>query len=434
MQVVEKFGGTSMARPDVVLERIREQHNPAALVVVSAAGIDVEGGYDVGVTNQLIRLREQPNNELESEIVARQGAMASRHIHDTAGRSFETQARADIREFRERNWPLEALGELWSARLLAEMSGLALLDPRDNIFFDQAGQLVVNRSIKAIRHNVQPGRQAIMGGFVGRHPNGDVCVLPRGGSDTSGAVAALALAPQGQYRNWSDVSGFRTSDPRDVNDTLALDELNYLESREFGINGCKLLHPQVPALLGHSAVTTVMCHTWSGEHGTMITRERDWAKSPIVGVSTSLNLLRVTLNAYGMNEAPGQTTGLFRELAFFGVAYKDSATNIDTVMVTVDGSDGDKLKKLQQRVGLSELSVHELSAVHVIGQGLVDPCIRMRTLAECSSALYDAGVGSRGDTDAGGSPGMTFFVAPDELALARDAAHKVIRRRLIAVV
>jgi len=143
-------------------------------------------------------------------------------------------------------------------------------------------------------------------------------------------------------------------------------------------------------------------------------------------------LLRITLNAYGVNEASGQTTYLLRELARLGIAYKDSATNIDTVMVTIDGADGNKLKKLQAHADLSELSVQKLSAVHVICQGLADPHIRMRTLAECSRALYDAGVGSRGDTDAGDSdsPGMTFFVAPDELTLPRNAAHNVVRQRL----
>lgn len=430
MQVVEKFGGTSMAHPDIVLGRIGEQEDPSALIVVSAAGKDQGGCYATGLTNQLIALRERPSAELEEAIIERQGVMASEHLGTEVGRDFETMARNDIRDFRNRGWPLEALGELWSARLLARMGGFALLDPREVIGFDHAGRLDVAHSVAQIRRRVQPGVQTVMGGFVGSNPDGSVGVLPRGGSDTSGAVAALALAPDGQYRNWSDVTGFRTSDPRHVSGTLALGGITYREAREFGVRGSGLLHPQVPALLGHSAVTTVMCHTWSGNHGTVISHSRDWQDSPIIGVSAEPRLLALTLSTYGMNEIPGQTTPLFDELAAGNVPYKDSATGIDTVMITVCDTHRDKLGGLEDQSGLSGLTTHQLASVHVIGEGLSDPRIRMQALAQFSTAFCQSDVGSRGATDAGESPGMTFFVSREDLGQARWVAHAVVRHTL----
>ena len=54
---------------------------------------------------------------------------------------------------------------------------------------------------------------AVIPGFYGAMPNGKVKTFSRGGSDVTGSIVARAIKAD-VYENWTDVSGFPCSRPK----------------------------------------------------------------------------------------------------------------------------------------------------------------------------------------------------------------------------
>lgn len=411
-----------MARPDLVAERVEEQEDESTIVVVSAPGVDAE--HPVKLTDMLIAYGTNPSASNEESVIER---MESLNMDTGFAGQWQRTMRQDLSGFRDRNWPVAALGEKWSAQLFSRISGRAYLDPMDNVRFSADGSLDVVASTSALNSHVSSKEKYVMPGFFGSLPDGRPHTFERGGSDISGALSARALDAE-IYQNWSDVAGFLSADPRKVGAAATfLHQITYREAREFGKKGSELLHRTVPAMLGETATTTVMCNTFTGRHGTEIARTRDWHDCPILGVTTNPNLTALSLREYGMNEVPGQTTRLFDTLAHNKIPYQDSATGIDDVMVTIGHED---FGAVSDRQLFRRLNASAISSLHIIGEGLSDPSLRMKSYADIANVLYDSGVGSHGMTDAGESPGMTYFIAPDQIDTALKAAHEVIASQL----
>lgn len=431
MIVVEKFGGTSMADPSLVLERVVAQSDPAAIVVVSAPGVDAHN--PVKLTDMLRNYQASPSAIGEEAVVERIGSLAEAHLGPALGTVYRDSARADITEFTDYGWPLDALGEYWSGRIFAALSGREFLDPREVIRFTSSGRLDERRSQEAIRCAVQADKQYVLPGYFGSQPDGSVDVLPRGGSDITGALAAKAVG-SAVYRNWSDVPGFLSADPKRLGRERVrfLSQLTYMEAREFGKKGTELLHRAVPALLGESDVVTIMCDTFSGQQGTEISRSRNWQTLSLAGVTVDHSLVGLSYYEYGMNEEAGRTTKLFYALSRNEIPYEDSATGTDDVAVTIHREHLEKLEKATfDHTLLARLTRRELASLHLIGEGLANSRVRMRALRDTAAALDEAGVGSEGVTDAGESPGMTFFIVQADAEAALAAAHSVIEAQYL---
>lgn len=280
--IVEKFGGSSMADPELVLQRIEEQQEMATVVVVSAPGTSAEN--PIKLTDLLLEYAKDRSALKKSAVLRRLGDFAARTYQDTS--YFMEEAEQELEQYTQRQWPIESLGELWSARAFAMMSGFTFLDPKQLIFFDKNKQLNVKDSVIAFQKAVEQGEQYVLPGFYGSLPSGDVCVFERGGSDISGALAAVALGAS-CYRNWSDVPGFLLVDPRKIPgcDQKILNTLTYHEIEALNHFGSGLLHADVAKLLKSSGITTTMCDTFSGKSGTVINLEREWHESPVAGIA-----------------------------------------------------------------------------------------------------------------------------------------------------
>lgn len=93
-------------------------------------------------------------------------------------------------------------GENLSARILAEALGYNFIDAEKCVKLTLDGNIDF-RSTKA--HSVNIVTPCVIPGFYGLMPSGKVKLLPRGGSDISGALIAAAL--NADYEKWTDVDG-----------------------------------------------------------------------------------------------------------------------------------------------------------------------------------------------------------------------------------
>lgn len=285
-----------MADPELVLQRVSEQEEPASIVVVSAPGIDTEN--PIKLTDLLIQYKDSPSKLTKHAVLHRLGRFAYKVYGDST--YFMETAESELDEYTINNWPLESLGELWSARAFASLSGYEILDPKEVILFDENHKLDIVKCIAAFKVKINPDKMYVLPGFYGGLPSGDIGIFSRGGSDISGAIAAVALEASA-YRNWSDVPGFLIADPRRVaSQTQRLVErLTYEELELLSDNGNELLHNEVVHLLKATGIPIIMCDTFSGKHGTIICAERTWEKSPVAGITLNSKEQAQTIHVVG---------------------------------------------------------------------------------------------------------------------------------------
>jgi len=136
-------------------------------------------------------------------------------------------------------------GEYLSAATVADAFDYNFIEPSENVFLKK-GAIDYDKTLSSLVASLKAsttGKKFVMPGFFGFDTElKQVGVLPRGGSDISGALLAQA-GKASVYENWTDVDGVYTADPNRIDGALKLDSLSFEELRALGNNGAQVLHP-----------------------------------------------------------------------------------------------------------------------------------------------------------------------------------------------
>ena len=122
-------------------------------------------------------------------------------------------------------------GEYLNGKLIAAYLGYDFVDAKDVIKFDKNGRLMEDETDEAIAKELAKHQGAVIPGFYGSKPNGEIKTFSRGGSDVTGSLVARAINAE-VYENWTDVSGFLVADPRIIPDAKPINTISYKELRE----------------------------------------------------------------------------------------------------------------------------------------------------------------------------------------------------------
>ena len=79
-------------------------------------------------------------------------------------------------------------------------------------------------------------------GFICRNAYGSIDNLERGGSDYTASLIGAAIQAE-EIQIWTDIDGMHNNDPRFVNDTAPVRQLNFDEAAKLAHFGAKILHP-----------------------------------------------------------------------------------------------------------------------------------------------------------------------------------------------
>ena len=239
-----KFGGSSVAGAGQ-FQKVKEivQSDPdRRIIVVSAAG--KRDGKDHKITDLLYLCNAHRTYGVSCEEILQEIEERFRQIRDELGLSFDIQGEfALLREKLNKGMNVDELvsrGEYFTARLMAEYLGLPFVDAADCVFFGMDGQLDREKTYQAIAAAYAEHGAMVLPGFYGRIPTGRIRLMPRGGGDITGALAAAAVGAD-VYENWTDVSGILMADPRIVKDPKPIREMTYGELRELAFMGASVL-------------------------------------------------------------------------------------------------------------------------------------------------------------------------------------------------
>lgn len=92
-------------------------------------------------------------------------------------------------------------------------------------------------------------------GYICKNTNGEIDNLRRGGSDYTASIIGAVIGAD-EIEIWTDIDGMHNNDPRFVEKTSPVGQLNFEEAAELAYFGAKILHPNcvLPAKLANIPV------------------------------------------------------------------------------------------------------------------------------------------------------------------------------------
>lgn len=359
--VVQKYGGTSVADPNRILNVARrvvatQEAGNQVVVVVSAMS---------GVTDSLIKLaREISPSPAEREM--------------------------DM---------LLATGEQTTIALTA-MAIHSLGKKAVSLTGAQAGIITDGVHTKAKISNITPkevhqllddGNIVIVAGFQGQTQEGQITTLGRGGSDLT-AIAIAAAIKADICQIYTDVEGVYTCDPRVVPSARKLEEISYDEMLEMASSGSKVMQSRSVEFAKKFKVRFEVRSSFNNNPGTIVKEETMSMENVVIrGVSLERNQAKVTIS--NVPDKPGTAARIFTAIAEANITIDMIVQNV-SVAGTTDISftlNKDELPKAKatldpiiREIGAKELLAQDgIAKLSVVGIG-------MRSHSGVAARLFEA--------------------------------------------
>ena len=171
-------------------------------------------------------------------------------------------------------------------------------------------------------------------GYICRNAYGEIDNLQRGGSDYSASLIGAAINAE-EIQIWTDIDGMHNNDPRDVEGTSPVRQLNFEEAAELAYFGAKILHPTciLPAKLNNIPVR--LLNTMQPEApGTLISNAME--KGRIKAVAAKDNIISIKIKSGRMLLATGFLRKVFETFENYQTPIDMVTTSEVGVSVTID--------------------------------------------------------------------------------------------------
>ena len=248
-----------------------------------------------------------------------------------------------------------------------------------------------------IQNELDSRKIVIVTGFQGINKFGDYTTLGRGGSDTT-AVAIAASLRADACEIYTDVDGIFTTDPRIVKEARKLDEITYDEMLELASLGAGVLHNRSVEMAKKYGVQLIVRSSLNDSMGTIVKEEIEMEKMLVSGVACDKNVAQIAV--VGLEDQPGVAFRLFRHLA-------NHKVNVDMILQSV-GRNGTKDISFTVTEDMADVAVDtverhrsgslkcdeihvdkSVAKVSIIGAGMMT---HTGVAAKMFESLYDANV------------------------------------------
>ncbi|MDD7462625.1 MAG: aspartate kinase [Prevotellaceae bacterium] len=257
---VMKFGGTSVGSA----ERIK---NVASLITKSGEPTFVVLSAMSGTTNSLVEISDylyKKNPEGANEIINTLERKYMTHVDELYSteecrkktREFLTEEFDYLRTFTKdlftsfEEKTIVAQGEVISTNMavnyLQELGVKAvLINALDFMRTDKNSEpdmAYIRERLNVLLAENEGQQIYITQGFICKNAYGEIDNLQRGGSDYTASLIGAAINSE-EVQIWTDIDGMHNNDPRIVENTEAVRQLNFEEAAELAYFGAKILHP-----------------------------------------------------------------------------------------------------------------------------------------------------------------------------------------------
>jgi aspartate kinase len=173
---------------------------------------------------------------------------------------------------------------------------------------------------------VEGGAIAIVAGFQGLTPEGDITTLGRGGSDTTAVAVAAGLGAD-VCEIYTDVDGVFTADPRLVPEARKLATVSYEEMLEMAAAGARVLQLRSVEFARNHGVVLHVRSSFNDKPGTIVKEADETMEQAIIsGVTHDTSEAKVTIR--DVPDRPGVAAEVFGTLA-------EANVNVDMIIQNV---------------------------------------------------------------------------------------------------
>ena len=180
-----------------------------------------------------------------------------------------------------------------------------------------------------IREALEQGFVAVIAGFMGTTPEGEITTLGRGGSDTTAVAIAAALGAT-ECEIYTDTEGVYTTDPHLIPEARKLSVIGYDQMLEMAALGARVLHPRAVYYAKRYGVVLHVRSSFSYNPGTLVKEVAMEMDKAVTGVALDLDHAQIGL--IGIPDQPGIAAKVFQALAERGIA-------VDMIIQGVPGHD-----------------------------------------------------------------------------------------------
>lgn len=349
---VMKFGGTSVGSP----ERMK---GVASLVTKSGEPTFVVLSAMSGTTNTLIEISEylykkNPDganevfNNLERKYQQHVEELFSTEEYKEKTRQFLAEEFAFLRSFTKDLFTsfeaksIVAQGEVMSTNMVTnylQEQGIKaiLLSALDFMRTDKNGEpdpQYIKEKLAAILKANEGYQIYITQGFICRNAYGEVDNLQRGGSDYTASLIGAAIDAE-EIQIWTDIDGMHNNDPRIVDKTEAVRQLNFEEASELAYFGAKILHPTCVQPAKYAGIPVRLKYTMEPDaEGTII--DNVLVRGKIKAVAAKDNITAIKIKSSRMLLATGFLRKIFEIFESYQTPIDMIATSEVGVSMTID--------------------------------------------------------------------------------------------------
>ena len=338
-----KFGGTSVGSP----ERMK---GVASLITKSGEPTFIVLSAMSGTTNTLIEIsdylyRKNPEganeliNNLEQKYLGHVEELYSTEEYKQKTRQFLSEEFNYLRTFTKdlftsfEEKSIVAQGEVLSTNMVVnylQEQGIkaTLLSALDFMRTDKNAEpdsQYIKEHLTAIMDENQGYQIYITQGFICRNAYGEVDNLQRGGSDYTASLVGAAINAE-EIQIWTDIDGMHNNDPRVVEKTEAVRQLNFEEASELAYFGAKILHPTCVQPAKYAGIPVRLKNTMDPDaEGTII--DNTLVRRKIKAVAAKDNITAIKIKSSRMLGA----SGFLRKVFEIFESYQTSIDMITTL-------------------------------------------------------------------------------------------------------
>ena len=347
-----KFGGTSVGSPERmkgVASLVTESGEPTFIVLSAMSG----------TTNSLVEISDylyKKNPEGANEVINNLEKKYMQHVEDL----YSTEEmKKTTREFLQGEFnylrsftkdlftsfeekSIVAQGEIMSTNMVVNYlkeQGIkaVLLSALDFMRTDKNAEPApqyIKEKLGAIMEQNEGYQIYITQGFICRNAYGEVDNLQRGGSDYTASLIGAAL-PADEIQIWTDIDGMHNNDPRVVEHTEAVRQLNFEEAAELAYFGAKILHPTCVQPAKYAGIPVRLKNTMDPKaDGTII--DNVIVRGKIKAVAAKDNITAIKIKSSRMLLATGFLRKVFEIFESYQTPIDMIATSEVGVSMSID--------------------------------------------------------------------------------------------------
>ncbi len=306
-----KFGGTSVGTP----QRMKEV---TQLVTKSGEQVFVVLSAMSGTTNSLVEISDylyKKNPDGANEVINMLERKYERHLQELyTTDEYRNLTRDYLREefqylrsftkelftsFEEKS--IVAQGEMMSTNMVANYMreqgiNAVLLNALDFMRTDKNAEpdpVYIKEKLAAIIEQQPDAQVYITQGFICRNAYGEVDNLQRGGSDYTASLVGAAINAE-EIQIWTDIDGMHNNDPRIVEHTQPVHQLQFEEAAELAYFGAKILHPTCVQPAKYAGIPVRLLNTMQPEaEGTTISNQTEYGKIKAVAAKDNITAIKI---------------------------------------------------------------------------------------------------------------------------------------------